>query len=217
MRLYLIRHGRQANQLCNSNVELAPEGRRQAQLLGKRLAAYEIGALYSSDLVRAVETAEIANESLHVEHRIIPQLREICFGDLENRSDEENAVDFADFLRENRKMERDLAYPNGECGEDVYRRGLPALYQIIKECGAEGIENAAVVTHGVFIRSMLAGLFGRDFAVKSRFGRCMENGSITELLYQEEYDRFCLERFNDYAHLETEPELLRKAWNKAKL
>lgn len=38
MELYLIRHGRQSSRLCNVNVDLSPDGRRQAILLGHRLA-----------------------------------------------------------------------------------------------------------------------------------------------------------------------------------
>ena len=39
-----------------------------------------------------------------------------------------------------------------------------------------------------------------------------ENCSITELAYDRKYDRFRLERFNDHAHLEPFPELLRENW-----
>ena len=77
MKLYLIRHGRQDSPLCNVDVPLCEAGCRQAQLLGKRLEQYQIDALYSSALIRAVQTAEIINEHLHLEHNIIPQLREI--------------------------------------------------------------------------------------------------------------------------------------------
>ena len=35
MNIYLIRHGRQNSRLCNVDVELAKEGREQADLLGK--------------------------------------------------------------------------------------------------------------------------------------------------------------------------------------
>ena len=37
MNIYLIRHGRQNSKLCNVDVELSPEGREQADLVGKRL------------------------------------------------------------------------------------------------------------------------------------------------------------------------------------
>ena len=61
MKLYLIRHGRQNSRLCNVNVDLCEEGYRQAALLGERLFPKKIQAVYSSDLLRAVETAQAAN------------------------------------------------------------------------------------------------------------------------------------------------------------
>ena len=53
MRIYLIRHGRQNSPLCNVNVPLSDAGRRQAELLGKRLKKESIDAVWSSDLIRA--------------------------------------------------------------------------------------------------------------------------------------------------------------------
>lgn len=43
------------------NVDLCEEGYRQAALLGERLFPKKIQAVYSSDLLRAVETAQAAN------------------------------------------------------------------------------------------------------------------------------------------------------------
>ena len=40
MNIYLIRHGRQSSSDCNVNVDLAPEGERQAALLGQRRLCY---------------------------------------------------------------------------------------------------------------------------------------------------------------------------------
>ncbi len=42
----------------------------------------------------------------------------------------------------------------------------------------------------------------------------MENCSITELVYDTNYDRFNLERLNDFAHLEGHPDLMRTLWLK---
>ena len=64
MRILLIRHGRQNSPLCNVNVPLAEEGRRQAALLGERLKDEKIDAVWSSDLIRAVETAYIKAQTI---------------------------------------------------------------------------------------------------------------------------------------------------------
>ena len=111
MRILLIRHGRQNSPLCNVNVPLAEEGRRQAALLGERLKDEKIEAVWSSDLIRAVETADIINESLQVPREIRKDIREISFGDMEGLSDEVIADRFEEFLRERSRMEKDLPYP----------------------------------------------------------------------------------------------------------
>ena len=74
MKLYLIRHGRQCSKLCNVDVDLSEEGYRQASLLGERLFREKIQAVYSSSLLRAVETAQAANLYWNVEHFIRPEL-----------------------------------------------------------------------------------------------------------------------------------------------
>ena len=69
-----------------------------------------------------------------------------------------------------------------------------------------------IVTHGGIIRSLMAGLFTEKFAWKAQFGVSLENTSITHIIYKREEGRFYLQRFNDYAHLEQKPELLRHNW-----
>lgn len=208
MKLYLIRHGRQCSKLCNVNVDLSEEGYRQAELLGARLAGSGIEAVYSSDLLRAVETAVTANRHWQAEHMIRPELREISFGDMEGRSDEEIAVVYGEFKQRQQRMEEDLPYPGGECAADVIRRAAPVMEEIAKK----GYEKAAVVTHGGVIRSLTAHYLGMDLAKVRLLGNDMENTSITELTYHPENGRFTVDRLNDYAHLEHAPELLRKSW-----
>lgn len=100
MKIYLIRHGRQCSKLCNVNVDLSQEGFRQAALVGERLVKKNIDKVYSSDYLRAVQTAQAANLYWNVEHEIDPGLREISFGDMEGLSDKVIAERFADFKKE---------------------------------------------------------------------------------------------------------------------
>lgn len=211
MRLYLIRHGRQCSRLCNINVDLSEEGYRQAALVGERLFRQNIQAVYSSDLLRAVETAQAANLYWNVEHMVRPELREISFGDMEGLTDEEIARRFADFKAEQSRMEEDIPYPGGECAGDVIRRAEP----VFMEMAASGFERVAVVTHGGVIRAMTAHYLGIPPAKWRLLGKDLENCSITELLWNEKQKRFTVERFNDYAHLEPYPELLRRSWTNA--
>ncbi|WP_310605242.1 histidine phosphatase family protein [Anaerosporobacter sp.] len=208
MNIYLIRHARQNSKLCNVNVELSEVGRKQADLLGSRLVNYQIDALYSSHYYRAKETAEIVNTHLNVSHTIREELREIDFGDLEGNEDSYNYEHYGEFLKERTAMTSDLAFPSGECGEDVWNRAKNVLDEII----CTNYENVAVVAHGGTIRSIVTGLLGMDQANKLQFGLSLENTSITQVVYHKERNRFYIERFNDYAHLERNPELLRRSW-----
>lgn len=208
MKIYLIRHGRQSSKLCNVNVDLSEEGFRQAALVGERLFPEKIQAVYSSDLIRAVQTAQAANLYWNVEHTVRPDLREISFGDMEGMSDGEIAVKYREFKLQMAKMEEDLPYPGGECAADVVHRALP----VFEELANSGYERVAVVTHGGVIRSMAAYYLGLDLAKWRILGKSLENCSITEFSWDESQKRFTLERFNDYAHLEKYPELLRSAW-----
>ena len=204
--LYLIRHGRQNSTLCNVDVELAEEGRIQAELLRDRIKNYPIDALYSSNLIRARQTAEIINEALKLPHEIREEIKEISFGDLEGKSDEYIDQHFGDFKEKQKKLLEDIPYPGGENGAEVNNRAMPVIREMVRS----GKKNIAVVTHGGTIRALLAELFGKNQARRFLFAVSLENTSITHLIYDNENDRFYLERFNDYAHLEGNPELLRR-------
>ena len=233
MNIYLIRHGRQSSSDCNVNVDLAPEGERQAALLGQRMKNYPIDALYCSDLIRADLTAKIAfaGQPALLEHlQIRPGLAEVDFGELTGQPDEVVKRFYADYYQE--QMDRfaegrvqkgnaldevnefigdffvpteEIWYPQGETGESVLARVMPVMQEWIES----GDQNIAVVTHGGVIRILLTALFGGDFAKRFMFGTSLENCSITQLHYDEEKNGFFLDRFNDYAHLEQDPSLLR--------
>lgn len=215
IKLYLIRHGRQNSPLCNVDVPLDEAGERQAELVAKRLKSYNIQALYSSSLIRARQTAEIIGRELKLANNIEDNLREISFGALEGLADVEIKERFGDFLEERARADRDLSFPEGESGQDVYNRAFPVLSDIIRRAGESNIQNVAIVSHGGVIRTLVAGVLGADLAKKLCVAKDLENCSITELAYEEKYDKFIVERVNDYAHIEVEPTLLRKHFKRS--
>lgn len=192
------------------DVELSAEGRIQAELLRDRIKNYPIDALYSSNLIRAVQTAQIINEALKLPHEIREDLQEISFGLLTGKSDAYNSEHFSEFKEEQMKLMEDIPYPAGENGTSVYERAMPVIQEIVKS----GNRNIAVITHGGIIRVLLAALFGKNQARRFLFGISLENTGITQLVYHQGYDRFYLERFNDFAHLEGYPQLYRSHWKK---
>lgn len=204
MKIYLIRHATQQSILCNDNTSLSEAGKKQAEAIGNRLLSYDIDAIYSSDLLRAKETAEMINDVFEKNglekcpHEIRSGLREADFGTLTGHTDEDIAVTFHDFMESRYHTEEDWGYPEGENGQMVWERFEPVLNEILHS----GYQTVAVVTHGGTIRCALSHLFGRGFHERLMFGKHFNRGSISEILYDESRDFFSLERFNDGAHLE---------------
>lgn len=235
MILYFIRHGRQNSTDCNVDVPLDAVGRRQAELLGMRMRSYPIDAVYTSDLIRARQTAQIAfaDRKELLEHMTVsPDLAEVDFGTLTGKPDAEVKAFYQEYYQEQLDLFaegriqtgnaldevnqyvgdffvpiEEIWYPEGEDGPSVLNRVMPLVRQWI----SEDKESIAIVTHGGVIRILLTALIGGDFAKRLMFGTSLENCSITQLHYDPEKHGFFLDRFNDYAHLEFEqdPSLLR--------
>ena len=215
IKLYFIRHGRQNSGLCNVDVPLDDAGVRQAKLVAKRMRTYDIDKLYCSHLIRAKQTAEYIGEELGLESNIEEDLREISFGDMEGLDDVQLKEKFADFLIERKKAKEDIPNPGGESGQDVFNRAMPVVRKIIDEAKTDDYKSIAIVSHGGLIRSFVAGVLEAPFAKKLCIGKDLENCSITEINYDEDTGNFIVERVNDYAHIEAEPELLRKYFKRS--
>lgn len=203
MHIYLIRHAVQQSLLCNDNTHLSELGRQNAAALGERLSSYGIQAIYSSDFLRAKETAQIINDifkniGISCPHIIRRGLRETDFGRMTGLTDDTIAEEYNDFMESRYHTDEDWSYPDGENGSMVWERFFPVLEEILNS----SYENVAVVTHGGTIRCALSYLFGRGFNERLVFAKKFRHSSITEIKYDRERDFFSLERFNDYAHIE---------------
>ena len=104
-KIYLIRHGRQDDARCNVNVPLSEAGHKQAILLGQRMINYGIDKLYSSHLIRAVETAREMNQYLNVPYEEVDGIEEIDFGDMTGRTAEDVKAHFTEFAMERNTWE----------------------------------------------------------------------------------------------------------------
>ena len=99
--LHFVRHGetdwnREGRIQGVADVPLSALGREQAQELAASLATRPIGALYSSDLRRALETAKPLGERLGVRAHTAPALRERDFGVNEGRMAAEVAAELGE-------------------------------------------------------------------------------------------------------------------------
>ncbi len=126
-------------------------GRRQAAELAERLAGEEIVSLWSSDLSRARETAEIVGRRLGLEVRLDPRLREANRGDWEGRLFEDVQVEEPERYAAYMRAGPDWRFPGGESLLGQQERVLACLEDI----RATGELPALVVCHGGSIRVFL--------------------------------------------------------------
>lgn len=150
MRLFLVRHGQThanvARQLDTAvpGLDLTDEGRAQARALADRLGGEDLGAIYTSDLVRTQQTAGPLAELLGLEMVVLPGLREIQAGDYEMSTDWQPYVDAVIRWRDDPTH----AIPGGESGAGFFARYDDAIARI----AADGHASAVAVSHGAAMR-----------------------------------------------------------------
>lgn len=104
--------------------ELSDEGRRLARELGRRRRDDGIACVFTSDLRRAVETAEIAFEGINIEIRQDARLRECNYGEL-NGAPVQQLDPRSRFVAE--------PYPGGESYRDCVGKMRRFLHDMARE------------------------------------------------------------------------------------
>jgi broad specificity phosphatase PhoE len=129
---------------------LTARGRWEAQQLGERLQALGVDALYTSDLLRAQQTAQIVGTALGLPARPDPRWREIDLGVWQGLTTEEVDQRWPPSLQI-----RELDLPRGEIGETfaaVSQRALAAISDLDTRHRGKTV---AVVCHGGNVRAAL--------------------------------------------------------------
>jgi 2,3-bisphosphoglycerate-dependent phosphoglycerate mutase len=166
--LLLVRHGEtdwNADGRLQGHTDrpLSDYGRQQAQQLAEELEGAEIAAIYSSDLARARETAEIVGERLALPVGLDPDLREKDWGTWEGLT----------------SVERDRVEFVGESTAAHQERMLRALERIAERHPGNG--RVLVVTHGGSMRRVQTAAMGMALPVVENCGRWLctyENGLL---------------------------------------
>jgi probable phosphoglycerate mutase len=155
----LIRHGETAlnvqRVLQPADTPLSPQGQAQALALGQRLAGMGGVAVLSSDLPRALQTAQCVAAACGLPLATSALLQERNFGDWRGRAHDSLGVDPKSGLRLN-PLTVDLAPPGGESALVFAQRAARAFDWVLAERARVG-GLLAVVTHGLVLREMMAG------------------------------------------------------------
>lgn len=162
-RLFLIRHGHSApDDLArywgHTDLPLSTEGTRQAMSLRGRLAKEKVAAVYSSDLRRALNTANAIAEPHRVRVTLCPELREIDFGDCEGLTYDEIKRSCPEVEPVWWGTHLHLSFPRGETLGALVQR-VDRFAGRLSECSfSDGA--AVVVAHGGSLRVLVCRLTG---------------------------------------------------------
>ncbi len=134
-KLYLIRHGQSAGNVegtfgGHSPTPLSDLGKKQALITAEALSKEKIDVVYSSDLLRAVQTAEPLAEKLGLEVNKTKAFRERNVGVLEGLTFQESKQKFPKdyYALINRNINHKIT--GGESYRHLLKRGTNALKEI---------------------------------------------------------------------------------------
>jgi broad specificity phosphatase PhoE len=160
-RLVLVRHGRtEWNRVGRAqgfaDIPLDDVGRMQAANAAQQLAAYEPSFLWSSDLIRALETAEAIAAATGLEIEVDERLREFDVGVRQGLTFGEFEAAYPDIFARFRAGEH-IDVPGAETAAQVSERMVALLRDAAAKVG-EG-ETGILVGHGASLRTGLLAFF----------------------------------------------------------
>lgn len=177
VRVLLARHGEtvfnvEGRWQGQSDSPLTPRGVAQAHQLAEALAVEDVGAVYSSDLGRAVETARAVAAPHRLDVMCDARLREIDVGDWTGRTRTDILAHDAEGLRTWGAAPATMRLPAGETLAEAQRRALDFFAERMP--GHLG-QTLVVITHGAIGQAILVGAMGgalADLWLKERLDNC---------------------------------------------
>lgn len=176
--IYLVRHGQTDWNIKkiiqgHTDISLNDNGRKQAKIVSEVIKKYKIDKIYSSDLRRAKQTANIINENYGFTIISDHRLREMNYGDLEGIAIPTISQDVWDIYNSN--------------PEKLHAEPISNVYHRIKSFFEEIDlnDNMIIVTHGGTLRVMMYYMknkdkFNKEIYDKEYRNTKIKNGSIYE-------------------------------------
>lgn len=217
LELYIIRHGQSMGNIERNtdglsvtelhDPRLTELGKKQAIACGERFKDTEFDAVYSSALLRAVETATeiIKKQPTEKALKILPYLTEAGVSPEYSHSSftEINKINKNAVLADDIDPAKSLFYYNSTSDEsDLFERAETAL-EYIKSHQKQG-EKIAVVSHGAFITYLVFSLMGYKKECPF-YDLDFKNTCVTKVtIYKKgtnKYGDMVFEFINDTSHL----------------
>jgi broad specificity phosphatase PhoE len=180
-KLILIRHGEtdwniEGRWQGQEDVPLNGNGIQQAEANARELHSLKIDAIYSSDLGRARQTAEIIGKEIGLRVFIDVRLREIHQGAWQGMLITDIEERYAEIFKNRRADPLNFAPPGGETGRQVQERVIPAIQEIIQTHPHQTI---VVVSHGFVIAVLMT--WYKNLSFQTVWHQVPKNGERIEL------------------------------------
>lgn len=185
--IYLTRHGEtewNEKKLIqgHTNIPLNTKGKKQAKLLGKQLKDIDFDVVFSSDLLRAANSAEIIIKEKEMTVIKIKALRERFFGRFEGKSLTEMRKAFGEVMLVTKEKQKKLKIYDVENDEEIITRLIPFMKKTAKQYIGKKI---LMVTHGGLLRAFLSDV---NYEVPEYSDRPMKNTGY--LIIESDGDKF---------------------------
>lgn len=163
MKLILARHGETDWNVAEVfrgrlDIELNETGRKQARLMADYLAESKIGAVFSSPLKRALETAQIVAARPGLKVTPAPELVDMDFGDWQGLSIKTVRDRYPELFARWLESPHHVKVPGGESLLDVRERSL----SLVSRETARGEGDVLMVSHRVVGKVLICALLGLD-------------------------------------------------------
>ena len=150
MTLVLVRHGETAWNAegriqGHLDIPLNDIGIAQANAVGRRLRSEHFDAIYSSDLIRAYQTASPVVTNPEIDIIRDRRLRERHLGVLQGMTGDEAATSQPEAWKAFKSREADLKLAGGESLGEFSRRVVECVEDILDRCAGSRV---LIVTHG---------------------------------------------------------------------
>ena len=181
--IYIVRHGQTEWNLLgktqgHGNSDLTPKGIEQAELLADSMTKYPIDYIYSSDLGRAYQTAEIIGNKLNIEVEKTEALREMNFGTWEGRIIKDIIEEDPELYKMWRNEPHLAKIPQGETLSQIKERTDDFIKEINEKYDGKHI---VLVTHSLCARIMLLSFLDSDVKNIYRINQANTALNIIEL------------------------------------
>lgn len=154
---WLVRHGetewnREHRFMGQKDIPLNAQGLQQAADLAAGLSGQHFDALYSSDLLRARQTAQTLADALRLPLRLDARLREVMLGEWQGETHGDVQARFPDLWAERYANPAEFRPPAGETIAEMAARSYPVLDEL-----AAAYPNGRVllVSHGILLAALI--------------------------------------------------------------